>query len=250
MTIAEILEIEEGNSSKIHLFPQGNFYQVYEHSAFLFHTHVSEFRLSRRYYSKVNRYVISLGIPIQTVKKWLYAYPLRRMSDSHFICDIDIQINELEYQKWTEIATIEVNHSANYTPHTSIIMHSPVWGVAYALMCQVLEFTKHISKNVKEPFGSRIKNLVFDICNGIRILYDVKDRNNLIISIQDKCAEVMLLLQLFRDLKEISIPTYAQASERIVSVSKQLEGLRRKVKAEEDGAGLIQQSTVSHDLMR
>jgi hypothetical protein len=46
------------------------------------------------------------------------------------------------------------------------------------------------------------------------------------------CNEIKFALQLLKDLKEISVNTYALASERIVSVSKQLSVLREKVKAE------------------
>ena len=49
------------------------------------------------------------------------------------------------------------------------------------------------------------------------------------------CNDFASYIQLFRDRKEISLEFYALASERIVSVSKQLEALRRKAMAKVSG---------------
>lgn len=46
-----------------------------------------------------------------------------------------------------------------------------------------------------------------------------------------RCSEIKFALQVLKDLKEISVNTFALASERVVSVSKQLSALRGKVTA-------------------
>ena len=76
-------------------------------------------------------------------------------------------------------------------------------------------------------------------------MYDVKDKETQIIKALEFCDEIKFVLQLFKDLKEISINTFALASERVVSVSKQLSALRGKVTAEIHGVWMIQQPTAT-----
>jgi hypothetical protein len=63
------------------------------------------------------------------------------------------------------------------------------------------------------------------------MLYDVADRDAHIATALEFCSEIKFALQVLKDLKEISLNTFALASERIVSVSKQLSALRGKVTA-------------------
>lgn len=63
------------------------------------------------------------------------------------------------------------------------------------------------------------------------MLYDVPDRDAQINKALDFCSEIKFVLQVLKDLKEISVNTFALASERVVSASKQLSALRGKVTA-------------------
>lgn len=126
---------------------------------------------------------------------------------------------------------VSVNVGDRFTPHTAVIEKSPVYKVAYDLMTQTIQFAAHISKNVSNPVGARIKELTYDLCYAVRRLYDVPDRDAHIDKALEYCSEIMFALQVLKDLKEISVNTFALASERVVSVSRQLSALRGKVKA-------------------
>ena len=67
MTFAEILQREEGNTQSLFLYSEGGFIKLYEHSAYLFNTHVRDFKLSCRFVKTVNRYVVSLGFPANSL---------------------------------------------------------------------------------------------------------------------------------------------------------------------------------------
>ncbi len=231
MTYAEILSLEDNNENKIYLFREGSFLKAYEHSAFLFHRYIHEFKLSRRFIKTVNRPVISLGFPESSLKKWFYAYPVDTISEKLLCVDIEKSVDEVEYQNWTEIARIEANPGDRFTVHTGIIEGQPVYKTAYDILVHVIDMSKNIEKNMQVPFGLRMKSLSYDIAYGIKILYDLPDRSEQIDLIQKQCAELAFLIQLLRDKKQISLDSFAFESERIVSVSKQLEGLRRTAKA-------------------
>ena len=242
MTYREILDREETNADKIYLYREGMFLKAYEQSAFLCHTHVHPFKLSRRFIKSVNRHVISLGFPEASLKKWLWAFPVNELSEKVLVCEIGHRVEENELQQWRELAAIEANPGDRYTVHTSQIERTPLWKTAYDLLHQVLDISVNVSKQMREPFVNRLKTLVYEICLGIHGLYQVPDREAHIFTLLEKCREVMFLLQFLRDRREISAEkAFPLAAERIDSVGRQLEGLRRKAKAHLDGAGLNQQ---------
>lgn len=229
MTFREIIEREEQNTNSIWLYREGMFMKAYERSAFFAHTLIHEFKLSKRYIKTVNMDVISLGFPEQTVPKWLNGYVYEWVQDGLLRCHMRKAFDEVEFHNWKEV--VSVNVGDRFTPHTAVIEKSPLYKVAYDLMTQIFEFTAHISKNVANPLGLRLKDLAYQLCYAVRILYDVADRDAHIARSLEYCSEIKFALQVLKDLKEISVKTFALASEKIVSVSKQLSALRGKVTA-------------------
>lgn len=231
MTFAEILSLEDSNQNKIYLFKEGSFFKAYEHSAFLFHRYIHEFKLSRRFIKTVNRPVISLGFPEASLRKWFYAFPINTISEKLLCVDLEKSIDEVEYQNWTELARIEANPGDRFTVHTGVIEGQPIFKTAYDILLHAIDMGKNLEKNMQAPFGLRLKSLSYDIAYGIKTLYDITDRSERIDLIQQQCGELAFILRLLRDKRQISLDSFAFESERIVSVSKQLEGLRRTATA-------------------
>lgn len=229
MTFREIISREEQNEDSIWLYREGMFMKAYERSAFFAHTLIHEFKLSKRYIKTVNMDVISCGFPQQTVPKWLNGYVYEYVEDGLIRCHMRRRFDEVEFHNWKEV--VSVNVGDRYTPHTAVIERAPVYKVAYDLLVQTMAFSANVSKNVADPIGVRLKELVYRLCYSVRMLYDVPDKDAHIDEALKFCSEIKYILQVMKDLKEISINTYALASERIVSVSKQLSSLRGKVKA-------------------
>ena len=107
----------------------------------------------------------------------------------------------------------------------------PVYKVAYDLLIDVLDIGKNVDKRYSVPLTNRMKEISYQIAYNVRIIYDIKDREALIESTQASCRELAFILQILCDKKQFSKKKFALESERIVSVSKQLDGLRRTVKA-------------------
>ncbi len=233
MTYREILAREAQNSDSIYLYREGMFMKAYERSAFFAHTLIHPFKLSCRYIKAVNSDVFSLGFPEATVPKWLNGFVYEYVQDGLIRCRTRREFDEVEFQNWKEVSS--VNASDRYTPHTAVIEKAPVYKTAYDLLTQVYGFSVHISKNVSNPVGVRLKGLCYRLCYSVRTLYDVPDKDSHIASALDAAQEIKFILQLLKDLKEIPVNTYALSSERIVSVSKQLSALRGKVTANVHG---------------
>ena len=160
-------------------------------------------------------------------------YVYEYVQDGLIRCFSRKKYDEVEFHNWKEVA--KVNVGDRFTPNTSVIEKAPVYKTAYDLLTQVVGFSVHLSRNVSDPIGIHLKELTYKLCYTIRMMYDVKDKETQIIKALEFCDEIKFVLQLFKDLKEISINTFALASERVVSVSKQLSALRGKVTAEIHG---------------
>lgn len=230
MTYKEILEREEDNWNTVYLYHEGMFLKAYNHSACLIHLFVHDFKVSKRFIKSVNQDVFSLGFPKDYSKKWLNARPFNQIGDKEFKYDIGKSIDEIQYHNWTE--SVLVNAGDRYTPHTSVIEKAPVYKVAYDLMIDSFKVSANFSRGVQDTLGNRLKLLTYELCYLIRTMYDVEHKERNLDEALVKCSEIKYLIQVLKDLKEVSINTFALASERIVSVSKQLDGLRRKVTAE------------------
>jgi hypothetical protein len=229
MTYKEILDREDSNTDSIWLYREGIFMKAYDRSAFFVHTLIQPFKLSSRYIKNVNRDVISLGFPEQTLPKWMRGYAYNNVSDGIVRFFTRKEFDEVSFQNWKEV--VSVNVAARYTPHTAMIENAPVYKTAYDLLLQVMEFSRNISKNASSYIGLRLKEKCYGLSYAVRILYDVPDRVAQLNLALGYTSEIQFILQLLKDMKEISLNTFALSCERIVSISNQLSALRGKAMA-------------------
>ena len=231
MTFAEILALEDPNLDKIYLFREGKFLKAYEHSAYLFHRNIQAFKLSYRYVKTVNRNVVSLGFPEAVKNKWLHGFPVHEADEKMLVCDSPFRFDETEYYAWLELARVQANPGDRYTVHTSVIEDQPVFKTAYDLLLHVIDLSAHVCKPMWDPFAIKAKRLSLEIAYQVSELYEAPDRNSFIDDVQGHCKELAFVMRVLKDKKQISKDAFALCSERIVSVSKQLDALRRKVTA-------------------
>ena len=126
---------------------------------------------------------------------------------------------------------MQANPGDRYTVHTSVIEDQPVFKTAYDLLMHVIDLSVHVSKPMWDPFALQAKRNALQIAYQVSVLYDEPDRNKLIDQVQELCKELAFVLRVLKDKKQISLDSFALCSERIWSVSRQLELLRRKVTA-------------------
>ena len=219
------------NTQYLFLYSEGGFIKLYEHSAFLFHTHVKDFKLSCRFIKTVNRFVVSLGFPANSLEKWLGRYPIRQVNEKLQVCDFGHKVDEVEYHNWFELARSLANPADKYTRQTSLIEKQPVYKTVYDQYLDILRLSKNFARHIRIPLGDDTKMLLHLICRSVRQIYKVQDRTGLIDEIQTRCDHLMMNYQALCDLHQIKEDKFALLSEGIVSVRNQLEGLRRTVKA-------------------
>lgn len=228
-TYKEIQEREDNNWNSIYLYHEGIFLKAYQHSACLLHMYQHPFKVSRKFVKSMNMHFVSVGFPKDALKKWTYNMKVVQLEDKLFQCFPEKTLTEPEYNTWLDCTPI--SNPERFTANTYIIEKAPVYKNAYDLLTQVMSFSVNISKNAQVPLGARLKTLCYEMCYLVRTLYEVEDKNASIDLAIGKCDEIKYILQILQDLKEISIKTFALASERTVSVSKQLTALRKGVKA-------------------
>ena len=210
---------------KIMQFGEGNFLRAYEHSAYFAHRYIHEFKVTKTYIKVVNQDVVRIGFPVNVFEKWAHGYQHEWIDEKLAKIEMREPFDEMAYINWKDAQVLNPND--RFTPHTAIIEKTPVYKVAYDYLLQLFTFSKNISKDVNSVVGKQLKELSYRMCYMVRTLYDVPDRNEHIDAATAICDEILFILQLLKDLREISLNTYTLASERIVSVSKQLSGLRR-----------------------
>lgn len=225
MTCKEILELESTNTNCIYLHYEGTFLRAYERSAYFAHRYIHEFKVTKTYIKVVNQDVVRVGFPVNVFEKWAHGYVHEWVDEKLAKIEMREPFDEMDYINWKDAQVLNPNDK--FTPHTAIIEKTPVYKTAYDYLLQVFTFSKNISKDVNSVVGKQLKEQSYRMCYNVRILYDVPDRNAHIDETTSLCNEILFILQLLKDLREISLNTFVLASERIVSVSKQLSGLRQ-----------------------
>lgn len=230
MTIAEMLESERNNTQTMMLHREGMFLKAYERSAFLAYNYIHPFKLTLKYVKNVGCNVISLGFPYKTLPKWLHGYKYETSNDGmHIYCLMKHGVMPDEFENWK--STVDVNKSEHFTPHTLTIEKTPLYKKCYDLLIEVCCFSKNISKQSYNPFGVELKHDVYKLCYNIRMYYDIADKERCVAECRELSNRITFLLQILKDLREISLNHFSLSCELIVSVGKQLEMLHRKVMA-------------------
>lgn len=234
MTQKEIIDIEQDNTGYINLYLEGTFYKAYEQSAFAFCTRIKAYNVLRKESKTLGRDILYVGFPQTTLDKVLSSQMFVRIDEKTVRVTLSTPIDNSEFLVWRDAQEVEQASRAMLTPYSKIIESAPVYKTAYDVLTQVTLISKNISKNCQDPFGVHLKELAYESCKLVGSIYDVKGegRKALIDRALPLCDELCFLLQFLKDMKEISLNSYAMLSEKIQSVSKQLSLLQRKVKAD------------------
>lgn len=215
-TQKEIISREEANRNSVWLYLEGSFYKAYERSAFAFCTRIREYRLLRKESKTLGRDILYVGFPMSALDKTLSNQMVRSVDDTTLEVVLSYPINEDEYLAWRDAQEVEMASRALISPYTKVIEKAPVYKTAYDILTQVVLISKNISRNCQAPFGLRAKELAYGYCLGVRSVYDTEgnERVSVIDRIISTGDELLFLLQVLKDLKEISLNSFALLSEQ------------------------------------
>lgn len=99
--LQEILRIESENSDKIHFYREGVFYKAYEQSAYLFVTHVKPFMVKKQFVKSVNREVVSIGFPTNSIHSYFESGTIVEKENEAEVA-IDNCMTTADFEKWRE----------------------------------------------------------------------------------------------------------------------------------------------------
>ena len=94
----------------------------------------------------------------------------------------------------------------------------------------LLELKDSLSNNVRKPFGVKMMTLSYDIVWGIHNLDKSKDLEQAIEDIQQKVQELIFVLKLLKDNKQLPMRSFVTCNEQMIALSNRLESLNQQVK--------------------
>ncbi len=98
----------------------------------------------------------------------------------------------------------------------------PVYKACYDLLLRLYEVSKNMERDYKFTLGENIKNEAMQL---IILIYKANTRRDKLEHLQiakEKVEVIRLLLRVYNDLKQISLKQFVSVSEKLESVSKQI----------------------------
>lgn len=187
---------------------------------------VNPFKLSKRHIKSVEQDVISLGFPESSIKKWLNRFKYEYVNETTVKCQTGRILDVDKFLMWKD--SVELNPQKSFSVHTAYIEKTPVYKVAYDFLLHVYQVSPNFSKNVQITLGERLKYLSYRLCLVIRDIYESVNQKQVLEEAMTICDELKFLIQVLKDLKHVSLSVFALMSERLVSVSKQIDAMHRK----------------------
>ena len=99
--LQEILKTESENTDKIHFYREGVFYKAYERSAYIFVTRIKPFMVKRLFIKCVNREVVSIGFPTNSLRSYFAADKITEKGNEVEVI-LDTAIVPDDFEKWRE----------------------------------------------------------------------------------------------------------------------------------------------------
>ncbi len=99
--LQEILKTESENTDKIHFYREGVFYKAYEKSAYIFVTRIKPFMVKRLFIKCVNREVVSIGFPTNSLRSYFAADKITEKGNEVEVI-LDTAIVPDDFEKWRE----------------------------------------------------------------------------------------------------------------------------------------------------
>lgn len=98
----------------------------------------------------------------------------------------------------------------------------PVYKACYDLLLELYQVSKNMERDYKFTLGENIKNETTALIIQIYKANTQADKTAYLQVAKEKVEVIRLLLRIYKDLKQISVPQYVTVSEQLESISKQI----------------------------
>jgi hypothetical protein len=228
MTTEEILRLEAPNATSIHFVLEGNFWHVYERSAFLTYKYLKELKMTRKYIKSAGQDIVYGGFPKNQLDALIAkgkALNATVAEQGEKRCSL-VGFPETDgYTLWRESWSLK--EKKDYKPANGL----PVYKAIYDLLFALFERVRHFPKDFQYTLGERIKNQVIELTEMIYYVNMTENMTEKVKHLQHLCVKVetlRLLLRICYDLRLYNLEAYVRFNEQVEDISKQLNGWRKQ----------------------
>jgi len=214
MKTENILSVEESGENRINLVRDRLFWQAWNKSAFLFATHIKQYRVHKRFVQKVNQEVAWLGFPssaLSTIQKIAEekGFSFEQKSADHII--IGNVAQTIGYEEWwAAIVKKKPQPAAPEEPKTNSLL--PAYKTAYDLCLHIHRATLKMPKEFRYELGARVRNHATDIVEMLHLAVNTAHKS-------PDCAflahRLRIVLRILKDLHQISIEQWGFLNHQI-----------------------------------
>jgi hypothetical protein len=229
MTTEEILQLEALNATSIHFVLEGNFWHVYERSAFLTYRYLKELKMTRKYIKAVSRDIIYGGFPANQLEHLIEkskTLGVKVAEQGEKRCSL-VGFPETDgFTLWRE------GWSLKEKKEYKLADGLPVYKAVYDLLLSLFERVRHFPKDFQYTLGERIKNQVIALVEMIyqaNISENVPEKQEHLRCLCAKVETLRFLLRMCYDLHLCNLEAYTRFNEQVEDISKQLNGWRKMV---------------------
>ena len=98
----------------------------------------------------------------------------------------------------------------------------PVYKACYDLLLHLYKVSKNMERDYKFTLGENIKNEATSLIIQIYKANSNQNKVEFLLTAKEKVEIIRLQLRIYKDLKQIALPQFVELSEKIESISKQL----------------------------
>ncbi|MDR3184794.1 MAG: four helix bundle protein [Prevotellaceae bacterium] len=248
MTTEEILQLEAPNATSIHFVLEGNFWHVYERSAFLAYKYIRELKMTRKYIKAVNRDIVYGGFPTNQLDKFIEkarTLGAKVAEQGEKRCSL-VGFPETDgFTLWREGWSLK--EKKDYKLADGL----PVYKTVYDLLLSLFDRTRHFPRDFQYTLGERIKNETIALTEMIyqaNVSERMPEKLEYLRQLCTKIETLRLLLRICYDLRLYNLEAYIRFNEQIEDISKQLNGWRKQVQAKVSTQGQEEQPVVDNVL--
>jgi len=226
MRTEDILVVEESGENCINLIRDKYFWQVWNKSAFLFHTHIKKYQPHKKYIKKISQDIAFIAFPskvlpaIQKIAEEKgFIFSFKEESKDHIVISKVPQPSGYE-QWWADVVKAKVSTKSNEISRSNNSEHRllPAYKCAYDLCLHIYNTTEKMSRKLKYDLGVRVRGYATDLVENMHVM----TTNIKLLSNENKISEYAAIahklridIRLLKDLEGINIKSWGHLNTQI-----------------------------------
>ena len=224
MRTEDILVVEESGENCINLIRDKYFWQVWNKSAFLFHTHIKKYQPHKKFIKKISQDIAFIAFPnnaLPSIQKIAEekGFIFIEKSKDHIVISKVPQPSGYE-QWWADVVKAKVSNKNNQISKSSNSEHRllPAYKCVYDLCLHIYNVTDKMPRKLKYDLGTRIRGYATDLAENMHVM----TTNVKLLSTENKIAEyaatahkLRIDIRLLKDLDAIEPKSWGHINVQI-----------------------------------